>query len=286
MIAAVEGGGTSFVVAIAELIENNSDTTTSPSTIQILDRREIDSSHHQPHRTLDECAVFLRRYRDDPAYRLVALGVAMFGPFGVDPLHEKTYGRILASTPKQHWRNMDVVSPLRAACTNTANASANNNNNGHAPNFVVKIDTDVNAPAVAEYRAAKQQEQEQYQPKHTTHKGISSLAYVTIGTGVGVGLVIHGQPVHGRMHPEGTFVFCLFFYFVSHGCVGCVYGISGVSPLLLFLLRFSIIQLPYFPFSNSLLFCFAMFRICVYVCVVAVFLFFGCMKGATSRSDP
>ena len=219
MIAAVEGGGTSFVVAIAELIENhpnneNEDattttTTTLSSTIQILDRREIDSSHCQPHRTLDECAVFLRRYSHDPAYRLVALGVAMFGPFGVDPHNTSTYGRILASTPKQHWRNIDVVSPLRAACTN-ASARHNHNNGGPAPNFVVvKIDTDVNAPAVAEYRAAKQQEQQQQQPNTTTAttpNGISSLAYVTIGTGVGVGLVIHGQPVHGRMHPEGKFV--------------------------------------------------------------------------------
>jgi fructokinase len=52
----------------------------------------------------------------------------------------------------------------------------------------VGFDTDVNAAALAEYAAAGGQG--------------GSLAYLTIGTGIGGGLVLDGQPVHGIAHPE------------------------------------------------------------------------------------
>ena len=52
------------------------------------------------------------------------------------------------------------------------------------------MDTDVNACALYEY-------------KFGNHRTIDSLAYITVGTGVGLGLVINGKTVHGLIHPEG-----------------------------------------------------------------------------------
>lgn len=51
------------------------------------------------------------------------------------------------------------------------------------------FDTDVNAPALAEYSLHK---------KEST----SSCAYITVGTGVGVGLVVNNCTVKGLVHPE------------------------------------------------------------------------------------
>ena len=52
-----------------------------------------------------------------------------------------------------------------------------------------KFDTDVNAPALAEYFLHRE-------------SGTKSCAYITVGTGIGVGLVIDGKTVHGLLHPE------------------------------------------------------------------------------------
>src|SRR3546814_20441005 len=53
----------------------------------------------------------------------------------------------------------------------------------------VAIDTDVNGAALAEYRWGVGQD-------------CDSLCYLTIGTGIGGGLVINGAPVHGLLHQE------------------------------------------------------------------------------------
>jgi fructokinase len=170
IVAAVEGGGTSFVVAVARLRSG------SQAPPEVLFLREINSSHDQPQQTLKECAEFFISHKPENGF--VALGIAIFGPVGLDP-SRNTYGSILGSSPKQPWRNVDFLTPLSKACQGSRY-------------LAVKIETDVNAPAFAEYLLEKDR--------------LSSVAYITAGTGIGVGLVIHGKPVHGRMHPEGGHV--------------------------------------------------------------------------------
>ena len=52
------------------------------------------------------------------------------------------------------------------------------------------IDTDVNSAAYAEFKLGK-------------HAAQESLAYITVGTGVGVGVIAQGKTIHGLTHPEG-----------------------------------------------------------------------------------
>lgn len=70
-------------------------------------------------------------------------------------------------------------------------------------NIPFLFDTDVNAPALAEY-----------QLKMTT-SNVSSAAYITIGTGVGVGLVVNGKTVHGLVHPEAGHIQVLQYYSIT-----------------------------------------------------------------------
>ncbi|KAL7537857.1 hypothetical protein ACHAXR_010454, partial [Thalassiosira sp. AJA248-18] len=95
----------------------------------------------------------------------------------------------------------------------------------------VGFDTDVNAPALAEFRhrcflqekkqQSQQQQDQQQQQNPTTAsassppttntttiiaKPLTSLSYITIGTGVGVGLILNSHPIHGLLHPEGGHV--------------------------------------------------------------------------------
>ena len=102
------------------------------------------------------------------------VGIAHFGPLALD--HSKpNYGSV-TTTPKLGWVDFHSLEyfkqrlPLRTR--------------------KVSIETDVNAAALAEFLLGG-------------HKVRESLAYITVGTGVGVGLVIDGKPVHGLIHPEG-----------------------------------------------------------------------------------
>lgn len=100
---------------------------------------------------------------------LAGIGIASFGPVDIDT-RSATWGRILA-TPKPDWSHISVVAPLeRFGCP-------------------IAIDTDVNAAALAEARLG-------------AGAGLGSLAYVTVGTGVGGGIVMADRTVKGLLHPE------------------------------------------------------------------------------------
>lgn len=99
-----------------------------------------------------------------------ALGIASFGPICLDPTDAR-YGRIL-STPKPGWSGVDVVESL-----------------GGSLGVPVHLDTDVAGAALAEGRWGAATNC----PVHV---------YLTIGTGVGGGIVVDGKPLHGALHPE------------------------------------------------------------------------------------
>ena len=105
-----------------------------------------------------------------PLRRLDGLGVASFGPLVVDPL-SSNYGRLLA-TPKAGWSDFDLRAALAPRLP--------------APTF---FDTDVNAAALAEHLMGAGQ-------------GLRSMAYVTVGTGIGGGLSTDGVLLRGALHPE------------------------------------------------------------------------------------
>lgn len=106
--------------------------------------------------------------------RLAAIGIASFGPIDLDP-RSVTYGHILP-TPKPGWSGIDLVGAVRARLA-----------------LPIGLDTDVAGAAMAEGMWGAAQ-------------GCHTHAYVTIGTGVGMGLIVNGQPLHGRLHPEGGHV--------------------------------------------------------------------------------
>jgi fructokinase len=101
---------------------------------------------------------------------VAALGIASFGPLDLDPGSAR-YGAI-TNTSKAGWRDYALFNDLKRALGVPA-----------------AITTDVNAAALAEARRG-------------AGMGFASVAYGTIGTGIGVGLATDGTlPMHGR-HAE------------------------------------------------------------------------------------
>ncbi|MCQ2457598.1 MAG: ROK family protein [Clostridia bacterium] len=150
LYGALEGGGTKMVLAAMD--ENGSTA------------ERISIPTESPDKTMPVMIDFYRKHG------VRALGIGNFGPLDLNEKSE-TYGSITA-TPKLLWRGYPLLQAFRDALR-----------------VPVKIDTDVNAAALAEARLG-------------AAKGAESCVYVTVGTGIGGGIIIGGKPVHGLMHPE------------------------------------------------------------------------------------
>jgi fructokinase len=103
---------------------------------------------------------------------LASVGIGSFGPLVLNPA-SPNYG-FITKTPKPGWNNTDLLGSIQKLLK-----------------LPVCLDTDVNAAAYGEY----------YWMSDT--KDIDPLLYITVGTGIGVGSVVNGHPVHGLVHTEG-----------------------------------------------------------------------------------
>lgn len=103
-----------------------------------------------------------------------ALGMGSFGPLELDP-NAAQYGRLLR-TPKLAWRDADLLAPFRAL------------------GIPIALDTDVNTAALGEAAWGA--------GRDAAGRALDCVAYVTVGTGIGGGAVMHGRSLRGLLHPE------------------------------------------------------------------------------------
>lgn len=151
----IEAGGTKFICMVAKgpdevIAEERFSTATSGETI----RRAIE---------------FLQPYARRG--ELAAVGIASFGPVGLDPA-SPSYG-FITTTPKPDWSNVDLLGAFRRAL-----------------GLPVVFDTDVNAAAFGEHYWIAE------------NRSLDPFLYVTVGTGIGVGAIVNGRPLHGLVHTE------------------------------------------------------------------------------------
>jgi fructokinase len=120
-----------------------------------------------PDETLGAIRTVLARWKAGPGF--AALGVASFGPLELDDRSPR-FGRIVTTT-KPGWSGADLTAL------------------GEGLGVPMAIDTDVNGAALAEGRWG-------------AARGLRSFAYVTVGTGIGVGSIVSGGAVRGLGHSE------------------------------------------------------------------------------------
>jgi len=136
-------------------------------------RDEIRFPTAKPVETLKQALDYFRQAEKKHG-KLAALGIGSFGPIDLDP-KSPTWGSITA-TPKPHWADTPVASLFQREF-----------------GIPVGWDTDVNGAVLGEHRWGAGQ-------------GLDTLMYLTIGTGIGGGVLAGGHLVHGLVHPEAGHV--------------------------------------------------------------------------------
>lgn len=105
--------------------------------------------------------------------KVEAVGIGCFGPIDLKQ-DSPTFGYI-TSTPKKGWADYDIVGAFREL------------------NVPIGFDTDVNGAMLGEVKLG-------------AARGCENALYITVGTGIGVGVYANGKLVHGMLHPEGGHV--------------------------------------------------------------------------------
>jgi fructokinase len=137
----------------------------SPS--DIIDSSSVPTT--DPAATMAGCLAFFRQAQDRHGV-LRALGIGCFGPLGLRR-GSPGFGHVL-DTPKRGWSGAAVVDPLARGL-----------------GVPVALDTDVGAAALGEWRLG-------------AGRGLGSLAYVTVGTGIGAAMAPQDAGVGRLLHPE------------------------------------------------------------------------------------
>lgn len=146
---------------------------------ELIDRMSIPTE--TPQKTLAAMADYFKDASID------ALGIGCFGPLDLDA-SSKTYGYI-TKTPKEGWSNVNVLGFFKKELS-----------------VPVAIDTDVNAAMLGEIRKG-------------AAVGCDSAIYITVGTGIGVGVYVNGGLLHGLVHPEAGHILL-----ARHGSEPCECG--------------------------------------------------------------